>query len=245
MSGPHPPADAATKSSGHDADHAIADALRAGLRVKDQAFDSVYPENVRRVSARYWTPVYMAMTASRWLADLGARSVLDVGSGPGKFCIIANLTRGLRVTGLEQRASLIEISSAAAAQYGAEVTFNLGTLESIDPTGFDAFYLFNPFGENLYHPDDYFDREPELSALRYLNDLSIFEHWLDQAAQHTCFVTYHGFGGRIPSSYALRHTLAQGPDILRLWRKEQPGLADAHYMEDEAVRRSATQSRSA
>jgi len=224
-------------------DQAIPDALRAGLRVKDRAFDSVYPENVRRVSARYWTPVYMAMTASRWLADLGVRSVLDVGSGPGKFCIIANLTHKLGVTGLEQRASLIEISSAAAAQYGAEVSFKHGTLESVDPTGFDAFYLFNPFGENLYHPDDYFDREPELSALRYLHDLSIFEHWLDQAVLHTCFVTYHGFGGRIPGTYVLRETLAQGTDILRLWRKEQSGRAEAHYTEDEAVRRSAARSR--
>jgi SAM-dependent methyltransferase len=216
-------------------------ALRAGQRVRDSAFDMVYPDDVRRVSARFWTPVEVAMTAGRWLAGLGARSVLDVGSGAGKFCIVANLASGRTVTGVEQRAHLIEIARAASQSYGAAAQYLLGTLEVVDPALFDAFYLFNPFGENLYRPDEQFDAEPELSALRYLHDLSIVEHWLDNAAVDTCFVTYHGFGGRMPNNYALVRAQAKGSDQLRLWRKTRSGRADSFTLEVDAANAQASQ----
>jgi len=214
-------------------------ALHAGQRVRDSAFDTVYPDDVRRVSARFWTPVEVAMTAGRWLAGLGAHSVLDVGSGAGKFCIVANLASGRTVTGVEQRAHLIDIANAATHSYGAAAQYLHGTLEVVDPERFDAFYLFNPFGENLYHPDEQFDAEPELSALRYLHDLSIVEHWLDHAPVDTCFVTYHGFGGRIPGNYALVRAQAKGSDQLRLWRKTRSGRAESFTLELDAARAQA------
>ena len=216
--------------------HDVPRALRSGQRVRDAVFDLVYPEDVRRVSARFWTPVEVASTAGRWLSALGARSVLDVGSGAGKFCIVANLTSGCTVTGVEQRAHLIDTAQNAAAAYGARAAYRHATIESVDPGPFDAFYLFNPFGENLYHPAQQLDAEPELSALRYMNDLSIMEHWLDCAPLHTCFVTYHGFGGRIPGSYAMLRSQAKGCDHLRLWRKMQPGRASDFRLEVEAAR---------
>jgi SAM-dependent methyltransferase len=217
------------------ANHAVPEALRTSQRVRDSVFDLVYPAYVRRVSARFWTPVDVAVTASRWLKALGSRSVLDVGSGAGKFCIVANLASGHAVCGLEQRAHLIDIAHTAAAAYGARVDCIHGTLETFDPTGFDAFYLFNPFGENLYIPAEQFDCEPELSALRYMHDLSIFEHWLDHAPVNTCFLTYHGFGGRIPSNYALARSMTKGSAHLRLWTKKQAGTANGFFLEANAA----------
>ncbi|MET0384833.1 MAG: class I SAM-dependent methyltransferase [Polyangiales bacterium] len=221
------------------ANHAVPAALRAGQRVRDAEFDAVYPDDVRRVSARFWTPIDVAATAGRWLKALGATSVLDVGSGAGKFCIVANLTAGVTVAGVEQRSHLIEAAQAATTRYQAEARYLHGTLETIDPTPFDAFYLFNPFGENLYHPAEQFDDKPELSALRYLNDLSIVEHWLDHAPVNTCFVTYHGFGGRIPSTYVLTRATPKGSDHLRLWMKKRAGSADSFTLEVEAARSQA------
>jgi SAM-dependent methyltransferase len=215
-----------------DAQHrTVIEALRAGTRLRDAAFDEVYPEDVRRVSARFWTPVEVARTAARWLASQGARSILDVGSGAGKFCIVASLTNGQRVTGLEQRTTLLQAAQAASNAYGANTEFKLGTLETHDPGAFDAFYLFNPFGENLYPTAEQFDTGPELSSLRYSHDLSIFEHWLDYAPVDTCIVTYHGFGGRMPNTYKLLRSLPKGSDLLRLWKKARPGLADSHTLE--------------
>lgn len=216
--------------------HAVPTALRTGQRVRDTVFDEVYPADVRRVSPRFWTPIEVIVTADRWLGAAGAQSLLDVGSGAGKFCIVSNLASGRKTAGVEQRAQLLETARAAAAHYGATVDFKHGTLEVIDPRAYDAFYLFNPFGENLYHPEEQFDAEPELSALRYLHDLSIVEHWLDEAPQGTCFVTYHGFGGRIPDSYQLLKALPKGSDQLRLWRKTHDGRSDSFTLETDAAR---------
>jgi SAM-dependent methyltransferase len=222
----------------HPQHHDVIESLRAGRRVRDAEFDAVYPDDVRRVSAHFWTPLEVARTASRWLASEGARSVLDVGSGAGKFCIIANLTSGHQVTGLEQRSALLDAARNASNAYGASAQFKLGTLETFDPAAFDAFYLFNPFGENLYPTDEQFDTGPVLSSLRYSHDLSIFEHWLDHAPAGTCVVTYHGFGGRMPCTYELMRVLPKGSDYLRLWKKLRAGHADRHVVE-----RSVTTSR--
>jgi hypothetical protein len=221
------------------ANQAVPRALRERQRVRDSVFDLVYPEDVRRVSARFWTPVDVAVTASRWLTALGTKSVLDVGSGAGKFCIVANLASDLTVHGVEQRAHLVEIARAAAAAYDARVEYIHATVETIDPGPFDAFYLFNPFGENLYDPAEQFDREPELSALRFLNDLSIVEHWLDEAPIDTAFLTYHGFGGLIPSNYELTRSASKGSDRLRLWVKKQSGRAAKFLLEVDAARMEA------
>jgi predicted RNA methylase len=211
--------------------HAVPQSLRAGQRVRDAVFDLVYPENVRRVSARYWTPIDVAVTVARWLQARERCSVLDVGSGAGKFCIVANLTAKLRVSGLEQREPLLEIARAATSAYQAQVDYLHGTLETIEPAGFDAFYMFNPFGENLYDPREQFDREAELSALRWLNDVSIMEYWLDHAPEQTCLVTYHGFGGRIPATYELVRTLEKRSGPLRMWCKTKPGQAETFQLE--------------
>lgn len=210
---------------------AISASLRAGRRVRDSEFDLVYPANVRRVSARFWTPVDVAILAARWLRSLGCASVLDVGSGAGKLSIIANLATGCPIKGLEQREPLLEIARAAAAAYTADVEYLHGTLETIDPTPFDAFYLYNPFGENLYAPDDQFDDEAELSALRWSHDVSIMEHLLDQAPVKTCLVTYHGFGGSMPETYELVRTRMRDSGPLRLWTKTRAGPAEQFVLE--------------
>lgn len=215
----------------HAQHQAITELLRAGKRVRDSAFDAVYSDDVRRVSGRFWTPVEIARTAARWLASQGARSVLDVGSGAGKFCIVASHTIDQKITGLEQRSALLEAARAASKAYGASADYKLGTLETHDPGAYDAFYLFNPFGENLYPVAEQFDTGPELSTLRYSSDLSIFEHWLDHAPVDTCVVTYHGFGGRMPDTYQLLRSLPKGTDLLRLWKKKRAGRADGHILE--------------
>lgn len=203
--------------------------------MRDVTFDEVYPAEVRRVSARFWTPVEVARTAARWLAAQDARSVLDVGSGAGKFCIVASLTAGQRITGLEQRDTLLAAARAASSAYGAHTDFRPGTLETFDPSEFDAFYLFNPFGENLYPTEERFDGAPELSTLRYSHDLSIFEHWLDEAKLGTHLVTYHGFGGRMPNTYQMLRALPKGTDQLRLWKKVRKGRATEYVTEGKPI----------
>jgi hypothetical protein len=197
----------------------ISHRLRNQQPVQDLEFDLVYPPEIRRVSATFWTPVDVARTGTQWLDAVGCKALLDVGAGAGKFCIVASLVLGRRVTGIEQRGRLTEIGSAAAADYGAEVDYVHGTIETIDVGRFDALYLFNPFGENFYAPEEQLDTEVELSTLRRMHDIAIVEHWLDNAPPRMHLLTYHGFGGQVPASYALLREQRMGDGELQLWEK--------------------------
>jgi len=199
--------------------HAIADQLRARQRVKDSVFDLVYPPEIRRVSSQFWTPVDVALTAALWLEASGCQAILDVGAGAGKFCIVASLVLDRTITGVEQREHLVDIGRAAATAYGARVDFVHGTIETIDASRFDALYFFNPFGENLYDPAERLDKKVELSALRFVHDLSIVEHWLDSAPPNTHVLSFHGFGSSTPESYRLVREVRKGDGHLQLWQK--------------------------
>ena len=211
----------------------LAEQLRARKRVQDSAFDAVYPADIRRVSSQYWTPVDVALTAAQWLATRRCSRVLDIGAGPGKFCIVAGLALGRTLTGIEQRTHLVEIGRAAAARYGASVDYVHGTIEALDASGFDAWYMYNPFGENLYDPAKQLDEEVELSALRYMHDLTIVEHWLDAAPADTHLITFHGFGGRIPTHYRLLREVRKRDGHLRLWHKTRGGRSDRAILESD------------
>jgi predicted RNA methylase len=219
----------------------VTNAIRRGARVHDSLFDRIYPPSVQLVSGRFWTPVDVALTAAGWLAEFGAARVLDVGSGVGKFCIVASLASDRTVTGIEQRSHLVETARAAAARYDAPVECMQGTLESVDATRFDAFYFFNPFGENLYHLDEHLDATVELSEQRCHQDLATVERWLDLAPLRTCVVTYHGFGGRIPSTYHLVRSAPMATDELHLWMKRRSGRASGFFVELEGVVLSSRQ----
>jgi predicted RNA methylase len=209
----------------------LAAALRARQSVPDLCFDRVYPAHVRVVSARYWTPVHVALLGAGWLRGAGCQRLLDVGAGPGKFCIVSCLAAGCSTLGIEQRPQLVELARAAACAYEAQADFELGTIEQIDPERFDAWYFYNPFGENAYDGADRFDNTVELSDARCARDLTIVEGWLDRAARGTCVLTYHGFGGRMPDTYALvRRQYVHGGE-LRLWIKRRPGRAQGFSME--------------
>lgn len=209
----------------------VSNALRQRSNVRDVTFDRVYPDKIRLVSPRFWTPVAVATTAGIWLEELGCEALLDIGSGSGKFCIVASLVAGRACTGVEQRAHLVDAARVAAATYQADCTFIHGLLESVDASRFDAFYCFNPFGENLYERKEQLDDAVELSELRHFHDIAIVERWLQDAAVGTCLFTYHGFGGRIPASFELLRSVAIGSDQLRAWQKKAPGPTSEYFVE--------------
>lgn len=196
----------------------LADAIRAGCPVADGEFDRVYPERVRRLSARFWTPVAVAVRAAALLVDGGASRVLDVGAGVGKFCIVGALVTGASFTGVEERADRVAAARRAVAAFRvSSVTLVHGRMERVAFDSYDGFYFFNPFAEVL---------EPGLAgargreaATRYWRDVSRAQAALVTARPGARLVTYHGFGGLVPPGYRLvaREASATGP--LECWEK--------------------------
>jgi len=200
----------------------VADEIRRGRPVSDQTFDGVYPEHIRRISARFWTPVAVARRAARLLAGRGACRVLDVGAGVGKFCIIGALTTDIAFAGVEQRPHLVEIGRQAASALGAQKAgLFSGTLKDVSFRDYDAFYLFNPFAENLFSEALNIDRAVPLTVQRFFDDVAAMESALCEAEAGTLLCVYHRFGGAVPRAYELIHCEAMCTGHLRLWVKRR------------------------
>jgi SAM-dependent methyltransferase len=186
---------------------------------QDALFDEQFPRYVRERSSQYWTPVAVAAQAASLFREHGARKILDVGCGPGKFCLVAGcLHPELEVHGIEQRSRLVRLGSGLARRLGARnVRLSGGDVTAMPWGDYDGFYFFNPFSENVMRPSDRFDDRVPLSTLRFGTELLLVESLLEQARIGTVLVTYFGLGGPIPASYELVAEECAGTDRLRTW----------------------------
>jgi hypothetical protein len=195
--------------------------MRAGLYPPDVEFDRFLPRRFRRVSGRYWTPLATIARVARWLDELGVRTVADIGSGPGKFCVAGALLSRCRFVGVEQREELVATASALARLYGVEdlVTFRHEQFGDVAPPAAEAYYLFNPFGENLFDWKEWLDDSVELSPRRFRRDLRVAWRWLETLPGGTYVITYNGIGSALPPSYARLRVARDLPCVLALWRQ--------------------------
>jgi predicted RNA methylase len=202
----------------------IAEELRAGLCPADCAFDFFMPEDLAALSGDQWTPLEVALAAANWLKERGVRSVVDVGSGPGKFCIAAALAGSLEVVGLEQNPRCVAVARSLAQLFRVEdrVRFVQCSLdESVLPPA-DAYYLFNPFAQHLFAPSDDPGWGVSPDYERYRRDVMTMQDALRRAPEGTVVITYNGFGGLMPASYETCRIDRELPCVLRMWRKSGP-----------------------
>src|ERR1019366_3254689 len=81
---------------------------------EDVTFDSIYPLPIQVVSRRFWTPVGVARRAAQLFRQAGARNVLDVGSGVGKFVFVAAASEPeVCFVGIDHRENLVEVARRA------------------------------------------------------------------------------------------------------------------------------------
>jgi SAM-dependent methyltransferase len=200
----------------------IGHALRSGQLVDDRVFDEVFPREAQARSSLYWTPVEVAVRAANLLADRSGATILDVGSGIGKFCIVAAAAVNADVRGLEHRPHFIEVAREAAAKIGVTPTFHGGSIDEEDAAAIDGFYFFNPFGENLCSARDRLDGTVELNEDRFWSDVAATSRLLARARVGARVVTYCGFGGDMPAGFvrAMGERCAGGR--LELWIKQAP-----------------------
>ncbi len=203
------------------------DLTQARALQSDREFDSCLPNRARSRADRYWTPLAVASRAAQLFRQHGASSVLDVGCGPGKFCIAAACAEPeLHWQGVEQRATLVQTARRLTRRLGVRnAHFSAADALDISWDPFDGFYFFNPFAENVYGDKCRYDGTVVLSARRFASDLIQIEKRLAATRAGTVLVTYHGLGGPIPSSFDPIHTEPAGTDRLRTWLK-RPGPAE-------------------
>lgn len=187
--------------------------------IEDEKFDLIYPRQIRELSLTFWTPVAVAAEAAKLLVMAPSIRVLDVGCGPGKFCLVATSLTDGRFTGIEHRSDLVAAGRQAAADLGiTNVGFVQGNVLDFAFADYDAFYLFNPFEENLldgHKIDRLVPLSPELFK-RYTNHVSA---QLGARPIGTRVVTYMGYADDIPACYSCEEALFG--DDLKLWIKQR------------------------
>jgi predicted RNA methylase len=190
----------------------------------DYHLDSVFPEQISRKSHPHWTPVKVASRATELLSITKLSKVLDVGSGCGKFCIVASLKSEGFFLGIEQRGNLVKAARKVAKELHLEnVSFIKGNMMDIDWTQFNSIYLFNPFFENVMKDSSFWiDTTIDLNKHLYNLYIRTVEEKLSKQEVGTRVVTYHGFGGMFPKSYdlILKEPIYSGH--LELWVKLRP-----------------------
>jgi hypothetical protein len=192
--------------------------------VEDESFDQIYPTEIRELSSRHWTPVAVARRAAEFLVNDSKTRVLDLGCGPGKFCIVGALTTVGHFTGVEQRQELAKVARSAIPQERiSSVEIVNANITEIDFTAFDAFYLFNPFEENLFKFGK-IDSAVKLSKVLYERYTRHVATKLARAPLGTRVVTYHGFCEEVPLCYECQQSSFDG--VLKLWRKTRNSPTD-------------------
>jgi predicted RNA methylase len=199
----------------------LAEEMRAGHCPPDEVFDLLLPEEWRAVADQYWTTIEVIERVVEWLEAFDIKSVVDIGSGSGKFCVVAAILGKSRFIGLEQRPLLVKTARDLAQLFelGERVTFIEGVFGEDQLPEAEAYYLYNPFGENLFAPDNRLDEEVELSNARYVRDTEATKKMLQRARPGTFLITYNGFGGQIPSNYHEVRVDRSQRNVLRMWRK--------------------------
>lgn len=187
--------------------------------LEDERFDQIFPSKIRKLSALHWTPVRVAAEAARLLVTEPGTRVLDVGCGPGKFCLVAaSLTDG-SFTGVEHRADLVAAARSAARRLDLdEIEIIHSNVLDLRFDRYDAFYIYNPFEENMARQHK-IDAAVTLSPLLFKRYNHYVATQLGTRPPGTRVVTYAGYADEIPACYECELALFQ--DELKLWIKRR------------------------
>lgn len=169
----------------------------------------------------HFTPVAVARAAVQLLAPPAGSSVLDVGAGSGKFCLVgAAECAAVTFVGVEHRPKLVQIATRLARQLALpNAQFIASDAFALDWSGYASFYFYNPFTEQTLQGPLTLDAARSHDPHGYLRDLDATRARLAAAAVGTRVVTYHGFGAAPPAGYELHASQAIGSDRLELWVK--------------------------
>lgn len=191
------------------------DIVNPPLFSKDAAFDLLYPAHIKELSQMHWTPVNIAKEAGEFLAAPGAR-VLDIGSGVGKFCIVAGfLHPEATFYGIEQRRELFAFAEIAKEEVSLpNVSFIHGNLTELNFKDYDHFYFYNSFYENI-EPGSRIDYSVRTSFQLYDYYSRFVFKMLDEKPAGTRLVTFHGTERQVPPCYQLVDNSYNS--VLKMW----------------------------
>ncbi|WP_341864917.1 methyltransferase [Leptospira brenneri] len=188
----------------------------------DKIWDSYLPKKFQTLSPYQWTPIFVIERTWKFLLEDQVKSVLDLGSGVGKFCVyLSLLSKGsFPILGLEDRKELVSVSQAMKEQWKAtNVDFQNTNFLKDFPLGHSHYYCFNPLYETM-KGSHRIDDLKEKSANQFLKDLQSLKLNFLLLKPKTKLITYHGFGGSYLPGFKiiLKEEIENGE--FKVWERE-------------------------
>ena len=184
----------------------------------DIEFNRLYPLSIQNLAKKHWTPLHIAQRAASFLAAENNVTILDVGSGVGKFCLAAAYHKpNAFFFGVEQRKGLIDHAEAAKEILQLNnATFIYGNFTQLDFKQFDHFYFYNAFYENVAGTDKIDNSIVYSSELFNYYNRYLYRQ-LEQKPVGTRLVTFHSLEDEVPQGY---HVVGTEMDsLLKFWIK--------------------------
>ena len=102
-----------------------------------------------------WSEASHIIAAAKFLAKSKNANVLDIGSGVGKFAIIAgHAKKKMKITGVELQKEYVEVANNILARNPYKnVSFINEDFVNLDISKYTGFYLFNPFVMGTQDPN--------------------------------------------------------------------------------------------
>ena len=189
----------------------IIDKLRIQKNMSDEDFDAIYPFEIRELSERHWSSVFVSKIASDFFCNQKSVKVLDIGSGAGKFCFVgAALHPGSEFHGIDIRENFIELSNQLKEKHQiSNTSFELQDVLQMNFSGYDGIYFFNSFQEKI-DPTSAIDQRSEISIEQYIMYTNHLFNELNKVPIGTKLVTYFAEDFCVPDSFRLISTHFKG-----------------------------------
>ena len=184
----------------------------------DENFHLLYPASMETLARRHWTPLDVAREAAEFLAAEKNTSILDIGSGIGKFCLsAAHYMPHAFYTGIEQRQNLFDHAVNAKDNLGFQnIEFIHGNFTQLNFSDYDHFYFYNSFYENFSFTQK-IDNSIDYSGELYNYYTRYLLKQLEQKPVGTRLATYHSLEDEIPDGYLV--VGAKMNNQLKFWIK--------------------------
>jgi tRNA A58 N-methylase Trm61 len=194
----------------------------------DESFDEQLPPGLQLKSSVFFTPIDVARNVAALLAPEPGMRVLDIGAGAGKFCLAGAVEIPTATfVGVECRGHLVRLANYLARRLQLpNARFIHADALDLDWSEYDAFYLYNPFAEQLLEAAFMLDHTIVLDPQNFVRYVSAVRERLALARVGTRVVTYHGYGAPTLPGYELARKDAAGSDWIELWIKTRAITTD-------------------
>ncbi|MGZ3769952.1 MAG: methyltransferase domain-containing protein [Bdellovibrio sp.] len=195
--------------------------IKSNSKDANEEFDKLLPPLYRYHSQIQWSSVAVGKTIASWLQGLSGKKFIDIGCGVGKLCIVLRILTDLKIFGIEQRPHLVQIANEMITANGLkDITIIEKNLLDLNWNDYDIFYLFNPFQEHVsLSPTAVIDNTVNFHRDHFIKYTKKVYAELENLSRDKIFITYHGYGGKLPPSWKLTFSQYIDGGFLSLWTK--------------------------